>query len=228
MLVELCAVPLLLILAGDPVACVRDLADDRVEVRERAAMELYRRGEEIRGFLVDARDEAVDLETRARIEDVLRRLDADDRVRGFGGANRVGGFAASLRSDRFFGSGPFRLTLEIMNVGPADQLLPAVGTWDQELPDQEIRATGAEARVSLKKFIAAPGFRRTIHRSGDGAPRESRLLRRGEVARFEFSLDTRSVPAGDYVVSVDYLSRELLFDAEENLRTNTVHLMIRK
>jgi len=211
----------------DPVDLVRDLADDSIDVRERAAGELYRRGEEIRGFLIDAREEASDLETRARLQEILRRLDADDRIRGFGGSNRVGGFGASLRSDRFFGAGPFRLTLEIMNLSPKDQVLPGIGTWEQELPDQELRNTGAEARVSLRKFIGGSGLRRTSWGSG-GSPGHAQLLRPGEIARFEYVLEAKSVPPGDYQVSAEYFARDLISDAEENLRTNSVHLMIRK
>lgn len=218
----------LLLRWNDPVDLVRELADDSIDVRQRAAGELYRRGEEIRGFLIDARDSASELETRARIQEILRRLDADDRIRGFGGANRVGGFGASLRSDRFFGSGPFRLTLEIMNLGTGDQLLPGIGSWDQELPDQELRATRSEARVSLRKFIGSTGLRRTTWRSGEGSPRTPQLLRPGDCARFEVLLEVNGVPAGDYQVSAEYFARDLIPDAEENLRTNTVHLMIRK
>src|SRR5262245_121338 len=90
-----------------PDELVRDLADDSIQIREQAAAELYRLGEDVRGTLIDARDRGLDPEIRARARDILRRLDADERIRWFAGANRVGGFAANLRSDRFFGSGPF-------------------------------------------------------------------------------------------------------------------------
>src|SRR6185436_11739486 len=107
-----------------PAELVRDLHDDSIRIRERAEAELYRQGEDVRGVLIDARDRGPDPETRARAREILRRLDADQRIRWFGGANRVAGFAASLRSDRFFGSGPFRLTMEVMNVGSKDLEFP--------------------------------------------------------------------------------------------------------
>src|SRR5829696_7038851 len=90
---------------SDPADLLRDLADDSIVVRERAASELYRRGEELRPFLREAFDVEADPEIRERLNGVLRRLDADGRIREFGGSNRVCGFAAQLRSDRWYGSG---------------------------------------------------------------------------------------------------------------------------
>src|SRR5262249_51722289 len=156
------------------------------------------------------------------------RLDADERIRCFGGGSQVGGFGASLRSDRFFGAGPFRLQLEIMNLGGSDQELQGIATWDQEFPGEDLRLSGAQARIQLKKFIAAPGLRRTTWRSGDGGAPTIHLLRPGESARFECTLDAATVPPGDYEVSIEYFARELIPGAEENLRSNSVRLMIRK
>lgn len=211
----------------DPADLARDLASESVDVREAAAEALYRRGEEVRGILIDTREAAPDLEARSRAREILRRLDADDRIRDFGGGPRVAGFGASLRSDRFFGAGPFRLTLEIMNLGPGDREFPSIASWEMDLPDQEVRVPGAQARVTVKKFIASPGFRRTTWRTGELGSGPSRLLRPGESVRVELTLEARTVPPGDYDVSVEYFARDLLPGAEENLRTNTVRLMVR-
>jgi hypothetical protein len=157
---------------------------------------------------------------------VLRRLDADERIREFGGFNRVCGFAANLRSDRWYGSGPFRFTLEIMNVGARDQLFPGIGTWDAEMPDQESRTTGSEAKIFVRKFIGSGGFRRTAWRTADRF-RTFVWLRPGECARFEYVLDAKPLPPGDYQVTVEYQASELIPDADERLRTNTVRLTVR-
>ena len=210
-----------------PAELVRDLSDDSIQVRERAAAELYRQGEDVRGALIDARDRGRDSETRARAKEVLRRLDADERIRWFGGSNRVAGFAASLRSDRFFGSGPFHVTIEVMNVGPKDLEFPGLATWDADLPDQEIRRTGADARVALRR-IGAAGLRRTTWRSGETGIRTPVVLRPGDTVRYEHLIEARSIPAGDYQVSVDYFAPNLIPDTDEFLRTNSVTLMIRK
>lgn len=210
-----------------PVELVRDLADDSIRIRERAEAELYRRGEDVRGVLIDARDRGPDPEIRARAKEILRRLDADERIRWFGGSNRAGGFGASLRTDRFFGSGPFRLTLEVMNVSPKDLEFPGLAAWDAEFPDQELRQTGAEARVTVRKFGSA-GLRRTMSRSGERGLRTSTLLRSGETVRFEYVIEARSLPPGDYQVSVEYFARDLIGDADNHLRTNSVTLMVRK
>jgi hypothetical protein len=228
MVAEFCLLGTLLLGWEDPSLLLRDLSDDSITVRERAAAELHRRGEVLRGFLMDALGSAGDLETRERLLGILRRLDAEERIRDFGGGNRAGGFGASLRSDGFFGSGPFRLQLDIMNLGANDRELPGIASWEQDLPDQELRLNGAQARIQVKKFIASAGLRRTICRSGEGVAAASRLLRPGECARFEFVLDAKGFPAGDYDVSVEYFARDLIPGAENNLRSNTVRLMIRK
>jgi hypothetical protein len=213
---------------NDPSVLIRDLSDDSIAVRDRAARELYRGGEGIRAALLEAQETAVDPEARARLEELLRRLDADARIREFGGGNRVGGFGAALSTDRFFGSGPFRLTLEIMNFGPKEQLLAGVGTWDLELPDQELRSTGSEARVGIRRFAGPSGLRRTSWRPGSGSGKTPVFLRPGDCARFEFVLDAKSLPAGDYQAGVEYFARDLIPGADENLRSNTVHLRIRR
>ena len=212
---------------NDPAALVRDLADDSIVVRERAASELYRRGEELRPFLMDACDAEVDPEVRERLAGVLRRLDADGRIREFGGWNRVCGFAAQLRSDRWYGSGPFRFTLEIMNVGGRDQLFPGIGTWDAELPDQELRTTGSEARIVVRKFIGSGEFRRITWRAVDEA-RTPVWLRPGECARYDYVLDAKPLPPGEYQVTVEYQAHDLIPEADERLRTNTVRLTLRR
>lgn len=210
-----------------PADLVRDLSDDSIQIRERAAAELYRQGEEVRGVLIDARDRGADSETRARAKDILRRLDADDRIRWFGGSNRVAGFAASLRADRFFGSGPFRITVEIMNVGTKDQEFPGLALWDSELPDRELRQTGADARITVRRF-GATGLRPTTWCLGDRGVRTPTVLKPGDSVRYETTIEARSLPAGDYQVSVEYFARERLFDADDNLRTNSATLMVRK
>jgi hypothetical protein len=222
--------PLVVCLVGwnDPAGLLPELSSDSIEWRERAAFELLRRGREIRPCLTDALQDSPEPEVRARIAEILRRLEVDDRIRWFGGYNRVAGFGASLRSDRFFGGGPFRLTLEIMNLSPRDQVLPEIRAWDAEFPDQEVRGTGAEAKVMLKKFIGSTGLRRTTWRSGEGGARSELPLRPGESARFEYVIDAKSLPPGDYDVTVEYDAPTLLPGAEERLRSNTVRLTIRK
>lgn len=217
-----------LLVWNDPSGLLPELSSDSIERRERAAADLLRRGEEVRPLLIDALQETTDPEARARIAEVLRRLDADDRIRWFGGHNRVAGFGANLRSDRFFGAGPFRLTLEIMNVGTRDQELPEIRSWDADLPDQEIKATGSEARVTLRKFTGLTGLRRTTWRPADGSRRADLVLRPGDCARFDYVIDAKSIPAGDYDVVVEYFAATLIPGAEESLRSNSVRLMIRK
>jgi hypothetical protein len=228
MVAEFCLLGTLLLGGEDPSTLIHELSDDAIWVRERAASELFRRGRELRGFLIEALASASELEVRERLEGVLRRMDVDDRIRDFGGGRRVAGFGASLRSDRFFGSGPFRLQLEIMNLGATDRELPRIAIWEQDFPDQEWRRSGAQARIQAKKLLASPGLRRTTWRRGDGAAAAPQLLRPGEGARYDVVLDAASFPAGDYDVSIEYFARDWIPGALESLRSNSVRLMIRK
>jgi len=225
------ALPLLAALVldwSDPRELVRDLADDAIRVRERAAFELHRRGETLRPFLVDALDASVDPEVRARLSTILARLDTDERIRWFGGYNRVCGLAAQLRTDRWYGSGPFRLTIDIMNVGSKDQIFPGIGYWDLETPDQEWRSTGSDAKIVVRKFIGSSGLRRSSWRPVDGAPRRSAYLRPGDVVRYESVVDTKPLADGDYQIHVEYFAPDHVPGAEERLRTNTVRVTVRK
>lgn len=216
---------LLLLMAGDPAGLLRDLSDDDIEVRQAAEAELFRGGEELRKDLIEARRDA-NIEARARLDELLRRLDVEERIRGFGGANRVSGFGMSLRCDRFFGRGPFRLRIEVMNLEPASQVFPGLGLWDVERPDEETRTHGADARVTAKTFSGG-GFRRTRWSHASADPARPVSLRPGESTSFEYVLDARTLPAGDYDVRVEYYAPERIPGAEENLRSNSVRLMIR-
>src|SRR5688572_19148232 len=214
------------LLLVDPADLLRDLSSDDIEIRQVAAAELFRRGDALRKDLLDARRDASDVESRSRLDDILRRLDLEERIRGFGGDNRVSNFGLSLRSDRFHGRGVFRLTIEVMNLGPAAQAFPGLGLWDVERPDQETKIQGAEARLTVKKLIGG-GLRRTRWGPPSGEAGTPVRLRPGESTKYEYVLDAKALPAGDYDVRVEYFAAERLPGAEENLRSNSLRLMIR-
>ena len=214
------------LLLVDPADLLRDLSDHDIEVRQAAAAELYRRGAELRKDLFDARRDAPDVETRSRLDDILRRLELEERIRGFGGDNRVSNFGLSLRSDRFHGRGVFRLTIEVMNLGPAAQAFPGIAVWDVERPDQETKTQGAEAKLTVRKFIGG-GLRRTRWGPPSGEAGTPVTLRPGESMKYDYVLDAKGLPAGDYDVRVEYFAAERLPGAEDNLRSNSLRLMIR-
>ncbi len=209
----------LLALAG-PEASLRRLGDESVEVREEASADLTRRGEPVRRLLEVALAAAGDPEVRARLGCLLARLDADRRRREFGGGPRAAGLAAALRTDRFFGPGPVRLTVEIMNVGDAPRLLAPICEWDVEFPREEVRTSASQARVSVRSVAGPAGLRRVAWRAAAPAAPEILLLAPGESASFEYVLDARALPAGDYLLGVEVPA--------DGLRTNPARLMIRK
>lgn len=206
----------LALLLVDPDELLRRLSVDDIEVRQAAAAGLSR------PELLDLRGRTEDVEIRGRLDDLLRRLEIEERIRFFGGGKRVSGFGLSLRSERFYGRGPFRLTVEVMNVGPSPQVFPGLGVWDLERPDEETRVQGADAKLSLRKVFGG-GLRRTRFGPASGGEKAPAVLRRGESIAYTYVLDTKGLPAGDYDVQVEYLA----LGEEGPLRSNRVRLMIR-
>lgn len=205
---------LALLLAGDMAELLRRLSADDIELRQAAAAGLSR------PELLDLRGRTEDVEIRGRLDDLLRRLDVEERIRFFGGGNRVSGFGLSLRSERFHGRGPFRLTVEVMNCGPVARVFPGLALWDLERPDERTSTPGAEARVSVKRFAGGGGFPRTRWGRAGAAGAPVRL-RPGESTSYTYLLETKGLPAGDYDVQVEYLA------LGESLRSNRVRLMPR-
>lgn len=206
-----------LLLLSDPRELLRALEDPEIDVRQAAVAELHRRGEELWDALVDARRNATDLEVRGRLDELLRRLRTEARIRRFQGGAPVEDLALSLKSERFHGSGPFRLTLEVMNVGSSERTFPGVGAWDVDAPGHEIRAHGAEARLTVKNVVRPNGLARVRRSAAAGIALPVRL-RPGESTRYTYALDARELASGDY---------ELRADVGE-LRSNAVRILIRK
>lgn len=210
-----------LLLLTDPRELLRALEDPEIDVRQAAAAELARRGEELRDALIDARRNATDLEVRGRLDDLLLRVRTEARIRGFQGGAPVEDLALSLKSDRFHGDGSFRLTLEVMNVGSSERTFPGLGAWDVDAPDYESRAHGAEAKLLIRKLFGHANLRRA-RRSDASGPAVPVRLRPGESTRYSRALHARDFASGDYELRVDYAA------LQEPLRSNVVRILIRK
>lgn len=192
-------------------ALLAALGHDDPRTRDASSEALYRL--DPRRELREARRRAPDDEVRARLDDLLARLAVDDRIARFGGGPRLDGLAMSLRTDRFHGRGPFRLSVEIMNVGKEARTFDGLGTWDLERPDEDSRVP-ADARVSIRNVFAV-GLRKTRWGRAEGSSAVPVTLRPGDVVAYAVVVDT--LPAGDYEVRVD----------AGRLRSNPVRLLVR-
>lgn len=108
--------------ARDPLTVLVDrLADERLAVRDEASREIVRLGEPVLGSLrmiVQATD---DPEVRARLTDVIARIEADLRRHYFTGGPEVDGLKARLTVDLLTvkAGQDLKFTVEVMNVGAA-------------------------------------------------------------------------------------------------------------
>ncbi len=202
------------------------LGAEDVETREAAALELVRAGEGGLPALRERLASATDPEVRARLRDVIGRLESDVRRRAFGGGNVVGGLRARLVpiEKPLEGRLPFRL--EIMNVGAATRTFVPVEDVDTSLPGESYSSSGAQGRLSVRRLNAPPPTNsRHTRACGGGPSRTAILLRPGESRFFDELLDERLAP-GSYEASATYFAKRLL-GAAEDLESDTVRFEVK-
>lgn len=202
------------------------LAADDIEVRERAARELVGLGEEALPRLRRELAEAVDTESRLRLQGVIARLETDRRRRAFGGGNEVAGLRARLVKveDAPEGRVPYRL--EIMNVDAAPRPFVPIRVWNASLPEGSRTRSSAQAGLTLKRRDPqVSGLCYGSYGCGGGPDRRSVLLQPGESRSFPL-LDGEYVAPGRYELQVSYLAKRLL-EAGEDLASDVVTFEIR-
>lgn len=215
--------PMLLCLA----LLLQDALDaEDIEARETAAAELLRRGPETLPELRRRREEARDPEVRARLGDVVARLETDVRRRSFGGGNEVGGLRARLVPLEKPLDGHPPLRLEIMNMDAVVRTFVPVEDLDTSLPRETYSSSGAHGRLTVRRLNAPPPTNLRHTTACGGAPSRTRVpLRPGESRFFDELLDER-LEAGAYEASVTYYAKRLL-GAAEDLVSDTVRFEIK-
>ena len=147
-----CVILLSALLAQDTDRRVRErvaaLDDDSIETREKAASDLLAVGEPAVPALRAALESPQGAETRARIADILHRLDAGRRRREFKGGEIVSGLGAALRLRR---DGPFTLVIqaEIMNVTEKARPLYPIRWWDLSVPGDRFVSNLSEGLLEV-------------------------------------------------------------------------------
>jgi hypothetical protein len=139
----------------DPAArLLRELDDDAIEVRDRAAAELVKMGGKALEPLRKAKSESE--EVKARIAELIGRIERDLRRATFKGGEPANGLSAALRpaeKDRetWKAGEAVVLTLEVMNLESRPADFVPIQAWDRDMPEISFSTTGAHARVVARR-----------------------------------------------------------------------------
>lgn len=202
------------------------LTADDIEARETAALHLLRGGEGALPGLRSRLAEAQDPELRARLKDVVGRLETDIRRRDFGGGNEVGGLRARLRPLEKPVDGRLPYRLEIMNVDAAARPLLPPMVLNRSLPGWSASRSSAHGMLTVKRLSGASETLIRGSYSCGGGPRGAIvLLRPGETRSLELPAEERLTP-GTYEASLTYYAKRLL-GADEDLVSDVVRFEIK-
>lgn len=202
------------------------LASDDIAVREAASRELLAQGESALPSLRERLAAASDPELRARLGDVVRGLEADQRRRLFGGGKDVAGLRARLRAVESPAAGRLPFRLEIMNIDPAPRPFIAPKIFNVSRPGLSSRSSAAhgEVRITLVEGVRPTGLRGR-HACGSGPGGTVVPLRPGESKSVDAFQDPE-LPPGVYEVKVIYFAQRLL-GAPEDLESDVLRFEVR-
>jgi hypothetical protein len=207
---------------------LRALGDDAVEVREKASAELFALGEPARSALEKAGRDATSAEIRGRLQDVLRRLDADKRRREFKGGKVLDDLGARLTITQDKEARLLIVSFEVMNLGAIDKKLVPLRDWNLHLPHYSNSYSGAEGEIRIEQLKGDAGEGRYSSRLGCGPEpvREVLFLKPGECRTFKHSVNISSLAAGEHQVKVRFFKRHS--GTPENLESNPQTFTVEK
>jgi hypothetical protein len=198
------------------------LEDDSIEVREAAADALVKAGEAARP-LVEKRLRDATGEARARLTDVLGRIERDRLRRGFPGGAVVAGFRAALKAE--LGDGKLRLTVEIMNVDDQARPIVRLRHWNYRGPGNSSSGSGATGVIQVKQLSGEwPAIFRASSGCGSRPAFETVLLKPGEKLSWSGEIGVEGLNPGDFEIHVEYFAstRGFVSGATEDLKSNVV------
>jgi hypothetical protein len=203
--------------------------DDSIEVREKAGREMVALGEPALPALKNALDGETNAEVRARIRDVVVRIEAEKRRREFKGGTPVNGLAASLEGTLNPEKTEFRLKVQFMNVGTQPVEFALITGWNRRLPNFSSSSSGAEACVTIRQLTGERGNRFGGRFGCGGRPVYTFVrLAPGEGRTYEHAVDVTELRAGDHEIEVEYLATKLLKDFTENPKSNVLPFKIER
>jgi hypothetical protein len=203
---------------------VQALGDDSIEVREKASEELSSLGESAILPLREASRTTPSPEVRARIGEVLSRIDQEKRRRDYRGGTPVGGLGATLRWAQGEPGGAAVLELEIVNLAREDRPFFAAESWDTSWPDETEGSTASEGALRVRRRDGQEPRSRTVSLDCVAEPCRTReVLGSGRSRTFRLKLDPSRLGKGEFEVRAVYYSKKLL-GAREDLTSNPLRL----
>lgn len=144
---------------ADPIpALIAKLSDEKLEIRDQASRDLRKLGEKAVEPLKKALEAAGDPELKARLADLLMKLDAEFRRKSFQGGKPVAGLCVRLQVDRaeVKAGAPFAFTVEILNIsdGEIEFSVPAGST--RRLPGYSHRGLADDLVLVAKMTKGTP------------------------------------------------------------------------
>jgi hypothetical protein len=207
---------------------VQALEDDSIEHREKAAADLLALGPAALPALRAALEISSAPEARARIEDILHRLEESRRRREFRGGEIQEGLGAAVRIVQT-DPAVFVVQVEIMNVDDAGRPFFPVQWWSLMLPRERFATNLAEGVLMVQQLSGPPLGEVQRDRLCVRGPlnRTPIILGPGESRVYEYRMDRASLPEGEYSVRFEYYSCALLH-TPENLKSNLATFQVGK
>lgn len=142
----------------DVPALIRKLADEGLEVRDQASRELEKLGEKAVEPLRKAHADAADPEARARIAELLKKIDLELRRKSFKGGKPVAGLSVRLEVDRpeVKAGGAFSFAVEILNMSGAEREFVVPAGTTRRLPGYGHRGLANDLVLTARMTKGTP------------------------------------------------------------------------
>ncbi len=136
----------------DADALIRGLSSDDIEARESAAAELIKLGAPALAPMKRALA-AAEGERKARLQELIVKIEREERRKGFKGGDEVCGLAGALRSekDEFRVGDAITLKLEIMNISREARAYVPARYFDREFPGDMSHNSGSYGKIVVKQ-----------------------------------------------------------------------------
>ncbi len=232
---------LLLVLAQDTAALIRDLDHDDIEIRDRAQQRLERMASSS-GQVDQAIAAHPSREAEPRLRRIADALRLRKRIEEFGGGEPVSGFSARVEADGtdFKIGDVIRLTITFMNLDDVERKVPRfLDVMDVVTPSQAECRLSAVSALRVTKVGAKHPIETAIDdRKPTAVVEEWKCRPNDQVARAValFAVDdpdTISVPAlppGEYDIVFTYYAKtkDLLPDAASDLVSRPLRIRIER
>jgi len=211
--------------------CIADLDSPDSDVRDKATADLLAIGPDVVPFVRKAIADNPSPELKTRGEQLLAEVPRQWEFFSPEGGDICAGFQAILRPANSPVKEGMLLTVELRNVGPRERPMVDVRGIDIELPDAKAEFTSdyGDARLVIRKVGGdAPRVRGSAIIYEKSPRRQIFFKTGGSISTRIRVADVMDLPPGEYEVQFIYYAatRELLRDAMDDLRSNTLRVKV--